>query len=475
MMQTITSLLIYGMISIGMMAIFYGYYHLALRKSQRFQLNRTYLLSSLVLSIITPLIGFFIPATEQILPTAFSTTLPEVIVGGNPTVQIAPASTSLPLPLLIYIGGAAITLGFFCYRLFQIFRFLKGKRREKHGAYTLVHSGGQLETASFFKLLIWNDKAELTESERQQILAHELCHIRQKHSVDLILVEVLRIVFWFNPMIYLFRSALRGTHEFLADRAAIQETGGSGYAHLLLRQVLEGPSMHLAHSFFQSQIKIRMKMLKRTVQPGRTLLRYLPVLPLTLFLALAGCGLSGQSAPPPPPPLPDLTISEPAPPASPESMAAIAEPAPPSDVYVIPPPPPPVPEPSSGTSPEPVPAPVSGSAMPPPPPPKTTRAPKGGIDEMPKPTNLMEVATEMSNTKKRLDIKGEGKAIVRILVDKRGKVAEYEWVKRINTEMDALVDDNVTKMKFSPGVHEGKKVKVWVTLPFKFVDKVSPE
>lgn len=92
-------------------------------------------------------------------------------------------------------------------------------------------------------------------------------------------------------------------------------------------------------------------------------------------------------------------------------------------------------------------------------------------DEMPAPLNLMEIATAMGKAKKDQGIKGEGRAVVKLLVNKRGKVTEYDWLKKINPEVDALVEEAIPKLKFSPGVKEGKKVNTWVTLPFQFTDK----
>lgn len=242
-------LLLYMFASFGMMGAFYLYYILVLKNASRFTLNRVFLLGSLVISVVAPLAGFTeVVSTSLAEVTPATISLPTILVNEAPDSSFAtPSLAGFSLPLLIYLSGVGLSLFIFIRKLIQMARFLKGKPRIRQQGYSLVNSQGQVETASFFQLLIWNDLAELTEHERKQVLAHELCHIRQLHSLDLLGIEFLRILFWFNPFLYLYRTALRQTHEFLADQAAIEETGGKGYAHLLLRQVLEGPSMPPAH------------------------------------------------------------------------------------------------------------------------------------------------------------------------------------------------------------------------------------
>jgi bla regulator protein blaR1 len=75
---------------------------------------------------------------------------------------------------------------------------------------------------TFYKTIFLGDK--LSEAERHQILSHELVHVKQKHSLDLLFFELYKIIFWFNPLIYIYQSRIATLHEFIADAEVVQTT-----------------------------------------------------------------------------------------------------------------------------------------------------------------------------------------------------------------------------------------------------------
>ncbi|MEM9722058.1 MAG: M56 family metallopeptidase, partial [Bacteroidota bacterium] len=157
--------------------------------------------------------------------------------------------------------------------------------QEKTPFYTLLHTNGQLPTSSFFHYIFWDETQDLSSEEKKQVLGHEYTHIRQGHSWDLLLLEIIQVVFWFHPLIYLIRQEIVNVHEFHADHVATSYTPKSTYAQLILREVM-GLRIPLTHSFFESPAVLRIRMLDRMPNMGRALGKYLPGIPLIALLVL---------------------------------------------------------------------------------------------------------------------------------------------------------------------------------------------
>ena len=125
--------------------------------------------------------------------------------------------------------------------------------------------------------------------ETQQVMLHEEAHIRQGHSYDTLLMNVLKVIAWFHPLVYLYDRALTQTHEYAADAAVLQQTTGANYARLLSKQMLTGRSMLPVHYFFRSSQtldRIHMIYTKNTRTPWY---RYVLIAPVfaSLFLTFA--------------------------------------------------------------------------------------------------------------------------------------------------------------------------------------------
>jgi hypothetical protein len=139
------------------------------------------------------------------------------------------------------------------------------------------------ESFSFFNFVFLN-KADIPDGDVDRILAHELAHVRQLHSVDIVFSELLTVVQWFNPFVWPYKRSLRETHEYLADRAVIaQGCSLARYQLLIVEQHVGGRLLELASSFRTSQIKRRITMLSK--QETRGLARWKPLLILPLALA----------------------------------------------------------------------------------------------------------------------------------------------------------------------------------------------
>ncbi len=261
----------------------YVYYALVLAKQTRFQFNRLFLMSMVPLSALLAYLSIPLRGTPEVL-AVFS--LPEITIGAMST--DATNSGSEFNWWYVYLAGVGISACISLFRLFQLWRFIQRHPQRKEGPFVLVQCGLKDSPASFFKYIFWNDSVSDDAEERAQILAHEQCHVQQKHSLDRLLLELMLILCWFHPLVYLIRRDLLQTHEFLADRAATQGGDIRNYASLLLSRAF-GSRLRFSHSFFHSPVKNRIMMLQSSASRNMSL-RYLGFLPLLgLMVLLFAC------------------------------------------------------------------------------------------------------------------------------------------------------------------------------------------
>ncbi len=149
------------------------------------------------------------------------------------------------------------------------------------------------------------------------VLFHEMAHARQWHSLDILLIQIIKIFQWFNPFVYLTEKALQETHEYLADAAVLEQDGEPGRYRLLLLTQVFGLQPGIFNFFNHSLIKNRLTMMTKEKSPLRNRFKYLAALPLVLLLGLVMCcnrnkpeALAPPPPPPPPPPTEEITTAE---------------------------------------------------------------------------------------------------------------------------------------------------------------------
>jgi len=197
-------------------------HRLVLRRERCFGYNRAVLLLAPVVAVALPLLprpnvaAWLAPA-----PPAM------VITQGvaQPAVSLAPVPAAGweagPWLSGLYLLGALASLGGLAYRYDRLRRATRHLPREQRPGYVLAYTGGRLPTSSFGRTVFWDDTAALTPTEATAVLAHELAHVEQGHSRDVLWLEVWRALLWFNPFAHLLLPALRLTHELLADWQAL--------------------------------------------------------------------------------------------------------------------------------------------------------------------------------------------------------------------------------------------------------------
>ena len=268
--------------------VFYGLYYSLLSRETFFRLNRIYLIISLLCGLIAPFGQVFIEV---------QTTSPTVVML-EPFVVTAKAfqhkladNTEGVMSLqfliqLVYWLGVSVMTGRFLIGLFQIFTLYKKGKKEAGEGFTTVYTEGAHLPFSFFNY-IFIDPTILEKADIQQIIQHEKAHVMQRHSLDVVFVELLNILFWWNPIIYFYRHSLRNIHEYLADAAVLRSVSTPQYGRLLIKQSQSGPALALANHFIFSQLKKRIIMMTRNRSQRASLLKYAIAAPLfTVLLTL---------------------------------------------------------------------------------------------------------------------------------------------------------------------------------------------
>ncbi len=296
--------LIYSIISMGLLLLFY---HIVLEKEKMHHVNRGYLIFSLIFSLSIPLIPVgldysFIPFQNQ-QDSEFQVFPYSSIAEGDWSefgsgemipVNVTTGSYFYPLflfALIIYI----IIVGFLFIRLLRIIYMIQLKadrnQRKLFEGYELVLLNENIVPHTFNSTIFINRDEYLKGEIPREILLHELTHARQKHTIDVLFVEFLKILFWFNPLLYYYKKAILLNHEFLADEAVI--SGGakvSVYQKLLLNTLLRQPPHELISQFNYSLTKKRLRMMTQSTSKIRSFLKMAALLPLFVALALLlGC------------------------------------------------------------------------------------------------------------------------------------------------------------------------------------------
>lgn len=272
-------LITYSLKSIFCMSIFYLVYNVFLRKETFFKLNRIILLSSLIFSIILPFLKFTF-YTEKI-PKIYTYTLSAVNVFANKGVLQNESKFSLSSIILIFI--ASVSFLFLINFILQITKIFKLRNTSKiliKKDYKIAFTDKEISPFTFFRTMFLNK-----EEKSQEVINHELIHIKHFHSIDIIIIEILKIFLWFNPFIYLFKRLITESHEYIADKEVVERgTNKSNYIISILKHILIRNDIYLINNFSKSLIKRRFKMLNKKRTNKIFSLKALIVIPVSVFL-----------------------------------------------------------------------------------------------------------------------------------------------------------------------------------------------
>jgi TonB family protein len=267
------------------LSVFYLFYWLLMRKSTHFGLNRLTLAVSLLASLVLPLIKI------DLTPEVVATSIPVMSLNLTTVVQIVsksePAWGIREIVLLIYFSGLAITFFRLIYQSIYIHVISKMSPTITKGKHIIVLVEKEITPFAYFsKIFIPASKME--ESSFESILAHEKSHLKQYHYLDLFLIEIVTIVQWFNPIVWLYERSVKEVHEYMADEEVLKQGVPKGnYQALLVNQALGGPVFTISHQFNQSLILKRIKMMTKMKSPQLAKIKVLLFIPLTAGLLMA--------------------------------------------------------------------------------------------------------------------------------------------------------------------------------------------
>ena len=280
-------------------AIFLVGYKTFLKKETFFTYNRMYLLITPILAIVLPFLK--IAALQTIIPVQeVAMVLPEIIVESyttpiidttKPTDVVMSNTTGYRFNwMYVYYIGMGISMLIFSYKLVQFTRLFRFKEKGKR----IILLPESTLAFTFFNYVFLGDK--LSALSRKRILAHERIHIKQRHTLDLLFFEALRIVFWFNPFVYVFQKEITLVHEYLADGYAIENTSKKQYYEELLNTAFDTKQFSFINPFFNhSIIKKRIIMLQKTKSRQIAKAKYLFLVP-ALFSILVYTACSDAQA-----------------------------------------------------------------------------------------------------------------------------------------------------------------------------------
>lgn len=260
-------------------------YLLFLRNERFFLLKRIYLVSGILISFLFPLISVHyqveLPA-QNLNPVDFTS-------AGNPSfIAVPQVNPDKPFDyryilLFLYLSGVL----FFAHRLIwhirSLYKAINKASINYRGPAKLIRASEFSFSFSFFNYVFVNPS--VSEAEVEEIMNHELVHVRQRHWFDLLLVELLRLFQWVNPFTWIYTRFIRLNHEYIADEAALQYTSDPAiYRAVLLNQIFNSPVISLSNSFNYSLSKKRFDMMKKIITSPYRKLKVLFVLPVIAIL-----------------------------------------------------------------------------------------------------------------------------------------------------------------------------------------------
>jgi len=265
-------------------------YHLFLEKEKMHQFNRFYLLGSMLFSFYAPQFIIYTEPTiinEAIQPLFSTAEEFTLIQNPNNSETITPTYNFdfNQIIISLYILISSILLFRFFKNLFKISNKIRKNKKSAFKNATVVLISEKIIPHTFLHYIFINKKEFKKNTIEDELFTHELTHVSQKHTFDILLVELLQIICWFNPLIIYLKKAIKLNHEFLADDSVIQShQNTTEYQHLLLNKVALKNNIYLASNFNYSLTKKRLIMMTKQSSQLKMLFKKIAIIPLALGL-----------------------------------------------------------------------------------------------------------------------------------------------------------------------------------------------
>lgn len=257
----------------------YSFYKIFLERESMYKINRFYLLFSLVFSLIAPLYKIDLPITAN--ETNISPELLAFLMQNPELLQQEEGINFGDVLNLLYILIGVVFLVRFIYNLYELIFKIKTKEKIQDQEITYILDLESNQPYSFWKYIFIPQKQ--LENLHQNLIDHEKAHCIQKHSFDILLIEVLQIIFWINPFIYFYKKSIKLNHEFLADEYVLKRNSDlKMYQHQILDCIAtQNPSM-MASNFNFILTKKRLLMMTKNTSKRKVKILSFASLPFVL-------------------------------------------------------------------------------------------------------------------------------------------------------------------------------------------------
>ena len=430
--------LVYILKSAACLAVFYLFYKLLMSRDTFHRFNRFALLGLLVLSSLLPLVEASVNSPAAVQETML--TLEQLLLmadiqpEGESMAAATPSATVLWLraALLVYLTGIVFFIARNLCSLARLGRLIRQGKREALDSYLpdrkeknvrLVVHDHDIAPFSWMHWIVIARK-DLEENGRE-ILIHELAHIRNRHSWDLLLADLCIFVQWFNPAAWLLKQELQNIHEYEADETVLREgVNARNYQMLLIKKAVGTRLYSMANSFNHSSLKKRITMMLKEKSNPWARAKYLYILPLAALAVTAF--------------------------ARPE-VSAVADEI--SAVKVI--------APAVHDS-------IQPNVQP------AVAAPSSALDQMPEFPGGMEALNTYLRNNIRYPQEAQkagiqGRVIIQFIVSKDGSITDAEVVESVDPQLDAEGLRLIKNMpRWKPGMRKGQAIRVKQTLPIRF-------
>lgn len=280
--------------------LIYLVYRLVLEREKMPIFNRIYLLIGLAFSFVVPLISLKFGNTSfssnQVLGT-----LHFAEPGIARTASMAHESIFHveDLVLAIYLLITSVFFFRFLFRLSSIFKKIKQNEKVAYEGVHLVLLDQQILPYTFWKFIFVSRKSYTEKEIESELFDHEMAHVSQLHTIDILIIEGFKVIFWFNPLLRVYKKAMQMNHEYLADHEVIKNDQKTQYyQHLLLNKAKSNTELHLSSNFNYLVTKKRIRMMTKNTSRTKSLVLSSMVVPFfTLLLLTFGNNMQAQKAP----------------------------------------------------------------------------------------------------------------------------------------------------------------------------------
>ncbi len=264
----------------GLLVAFYLTYYIFLRKTTFFNYNRWFLMAGLLFSIGLPFFSYTKIVWVEPTPIAIENT---PIITQLPNLQIEPIEKTIDwneVLLFVYAGITLLLVLKLMVELFSFFNIIKKGNRIKENKIILIDQNKNDNPFSFFNYIVFNSQSFNTE-ELEHIILHEKVHVREKHSIDVLVSKIFCALFWANPIIWLYQKTILQNLEYIADaKVFLKIENKIQYQKTLVKVVVHQHQLSITNQFYQSLIKKRIVMLQKQKTKQQNVWKCLLFVPL---------------------------------------------------------------------------------------------------------------------------------------------------------------------------------------------------